>query len=88
MLEVWQMLSKSNMTGKYYWHGAEITETEYNHIKTIIDSRPTAPDGFSYRLTENLEWELYELPTEEPVEELTETEEKALAYDILMGVSE
>lgn len=82
------MLSKSNITGTFYWHGAEITAAEYNHIKTIIDSRPTAPDGFAYRLTENLEWELYEVPVEEPVEELTETEQKALAYDILMGVSE
>ena len=63
------MLSKSNVTGKYFWHGKEITEAEYNHIKTIIDSRPTASDGFGYRLTENLEWELYELPVVEEVEE-------------------
>lgn len=81
------MLSKSNMTGKHYWNGAEITEAEYNRIKAIIDNRPTAPDGYGYKLTDSLEWELYELPTGGP-EELTETEEKARAYDILMGVSE
>ena len=67
--------------------GVEITEAEYSHIKSIIDSRPTAPEGFGYRLTAQLEWELYELPPVED-EELTETEEKALAYDILTGVAE
>lgn len=67
--------------------GIEITEAEYNHIKAIIDNRPTATDGFGYRLTDELEWELYELPPAEP-EEMTETEEKALAYDILTGVAE
>lgn len=56
----------------FYFHGKEITEAEYNHIKTIIDNRPTAPDGCGYRLTPELEWELYELPNEE-------TEEEALA---------
>lgn len=78
------MLSKSNMTGKHYWHGKEITEAEYNRIKAIIDSRPTAPDGYGYRLTENLEWELYEMPIEEIEEEATaEDYEAALAE---MGV--
>lgn len=62
------MLSKSNVTGKHYWHGKEITEAEYNHIKTIIDNRPTAPDGYGYRLTPELEWELYELPISEEQE--------------------
>ena len=64
------MLSKSNITGKHFWHGKEITEAEYNHIKSIIDNRPTAPEGFDYRLTTELEWELYELPPveDEPIE--------------------
>ena len=64
------MLSKSNITGKHFWHGKEITEAEYNHIKSIIDNRPTAPEGFGYRLTTELEWELYELPPveDEPIE--------------------
>lgn len=73
-------------------HGGEtgvgITETEYNRILDVISNRPTAPDGYCYKLTNSLEWELCELPQIEPAEELTETEEKAAAYDILMGVGE
>lgn len=45
--------------------GAEIsniTEGEYREIKAVLESAPTAPDGFCYRLKEDLEWELYELP--------------------------
>lgn len=56
------MLSRSLTANKYFWHGVEISETEYNHIKEIIANRPTAPDGFGYHLTVDLEWELYELP--------------------------
>ena len=78
------MLSKSIMTNKYYWHGAEITEAEYNHIKSIIDNRPTAPDGYGYRLTDSLEWELYELPIEEEIVEATETDYQNALRD--MGV--
>ena len=65
---------------------ANCTEAEYNRIKDIIKNAPTAPDGFYYRLKENLEWELCGMPTIE--EEDAEIEEKAKAYDILMGVSE
>ena len=42
--------------------GVEITEAEYHHLKTIIDNIPKAPTGYGYRLTVELEWELYELP--------------------------
>lgn len=70
-------------------NGEEITEVEYNTIKNIIDNRPIAPDGYSYKLTESLTWERYELPieTDEPIEgeDMTETEMKAAAYDILVG---
>ena len=41
---------------------ANCTKEEYEKIKAIIENAPTAPDGFGYRLKENLEWELYELP--------------------------
>ena len=44
-----------------------ITEKEYNKIKSIIENAPNAPEGFYYRLKENLEWELCEL-------EIVETE--------------
>lgn len=84
------MLVKHN--GKYYRDNIEITEEKYNEIMTILKNRPSAPDGYSYRLTEDLQWELYELPkeeTDEPIESnLTEIEEKAQAYDIIMGVNE
>lgn len=42
--------------------GNEITEDEYNKILDKINNRPTAPEGFTYRLTTALEWELVELP--------------------------
>ena len=42
-----------------------ITEEEYNEIKTVIENRPVAREGFDYRLKENLEWEEYEPPTKE-----------------------
>lgn len=59
--------------------GEEITAEEYSTILEVIKSKPTAPDGYSYRLKEDLTWELYELPVVE--EELTA--EEALA--IILG---
>jgi hypothetical protein len=50
---------------------SNITEAEYIEIKAVIANMPTAPTGFGYRLKENLEWELYELP-EMPEVEATE----------------
>lgn len=41
---------------------SNITEGEYNHIKGILENAPETPDGFYYRLKENLEWELCEMP--------------------------
>ena len=73
---------------KYTWYGEEITETQYNEILSMLRNIPNAPDGFAYRLTNELEWELYEVPVEEVTEDLTEIEEKAKAYDILMGKEE
>lgn len=56
------MLSRSLTANKYFWHGVEITETEFNYIKSIIDNRPVAPDGYIYYLTSDLQWELCEIP--------------------------
>lgn len=53
-------------------HNAEngnITEEEYLQIMDAIESKPTAPDGYDYRLTVDLEWELYELPEAQDIEE-------------------
>ncbi|MBQ8830851.1 MAG: hypothetical protein IJ017_04585 [Oscillospiraceae bacterium] len=66
--------------GKFYHNGEEITETKYNKILSLLHNRPTAEEGFAYRLTADLEWELYEVPVEEEAE-LTEAE----ALEILLG---
>lgn len=52
--------------------GEEITEDEYNKILDKINNRPTVPEGFTYRLTTALEWELCELPPSEINEEFEE----------------
>lgn len=39
-------------------NNANCAEDEYNRIKAIIKNAPTAPEGYYYRLKENLEWEL------------------------------
>ena len=45
--------------------GTEITQEEYNHILAAIHARPEPPEGYDYRLTEALEWELVERPAED-----------------------
>ena len=62
--------------------GTEITEAEYNHIKSLFADRPTAPDGFGYRLSANLEWEQYEFPT---VDDVDEDISEAETLDIILG---
>lgn len=49
--------------------GEEITEQEYNALLDNINNRPEAPEGYSYRLTTAMEWELCEVPKTEPTEE-------------------
>lgn len=55
--------------------GEEITEDEYNKIFDKINNRPTAPEGFTYRLTAALEWELCELP---PIENNEDSEDELI----------
>lgn len=55
--------------------GDEITEDEYNEILDKINNRPTAPEGFTYRLTTALEWELVELP---PIENNEKFEDEVI----------
>lgn len=65
-----------------FFNGEEITEDKYNEILEIIQNRPEAPEGFSYRLTNDLEWEMYEKPEDADTDpELTEVE----AFNILFG---
>lgn len=63
----------------------ELSKSEYDSVKAIIQGKPADPDGYAYKLrADNYEWELVENPTEpEP-----SVDDKAEAYDILMGVSE
>ena len=68
-------VAKSNGNGN-------ITEAEYNSISAAIRSQPVAPDGYQYRLTTELEWELSEIPVVNPTEEEI-SEAEALA--ILLG---
>lgn len=76
------MLSRNLITGKYFHNGVEITAEEYEKIREIIQNRPTAPEGYAYRLTDALEWELYELPEDEEEDpELTDAE----ALEIILG---
>ena len=42
--------------------GIEITEKEYQYLSNIIQNKPIADSGYSYKLKEDLTWELYELP--------------------------
>jgi hypothetical protein len=49
------------------------TEAEYLAVKAIMENAPNAPDGYYYRLTETLEWELDQFP-EIPEPEATEAD--------------
>lgn len=73
--------------GKYYRDNAEITAEKYNEIMELLRKRPTAPDGYGCRLTDSLEWELYELPPAEEGEE-DATEEDYLAALAELGVTD
>ena len=67
--------------------GTDISESEQAAIETAIKNRPIPPEGFDYRLRDSdLTWELCEYTASDETETMTETEEKAMAYDILTGV--
>ena len=66
-----------------------ITEKEYNEILSVIRNKPTPPDGFDYKLREDLTWELYELPIPEPEdEEATEDDFKAALNQLGVNTDE
>lgn len=63
--------------------GEEITEQEYAAILAIIRSRPTAREGFDYRLKTDLTWEEYAMPpVPDPADEDISADE---ALDIILG---
>ena len=43
---------------------ANCTEEDYNRAKAILENTPDAPNGYYYRLKENLEWELVKIEEE------------------------
>lgn len=57
----------------------------YTTGKCYVDGVEVSPEEYEAKLADF--WENYVPPEPEP-EELTETEQKAKAYDILMGVGE
>lgn len=62
--------------------GEEISEEEYNAIRNAIASKPESTDTTDYMLTENLDWEAYEVQTAD--DEVDEAE----AFDIIFGGAE
>ena len=61
------MLIKSN--NGHFWHDKPITAEEYAEILAMLRNPPAALEGWAYRLTEGLQWELYELPTVEELDD-------------------
>ena len=58
-------------TGNGY---TEITEEEYNDILNVISNMPVAPNGYDYKLKEDLTWEMYEITEAEYEEAVKENE--------------
>lgn len=73
------MLIQSN--NGYFWCSKAINAEEYANILAMLRNPPAAPEGYGYRLTESLQWELYELPPADPDPELSDQE----ALDIILG---
>lgn len=61
--------------------GTPIAAEEYSSILSMLRNAPAAPDGYGYRLTEELQWELHELPGPDPDPELSAEE----AMEIILG---
>ena len=60
--------------------GTEITESEYNEIMTVIQTKPEATETTDYQLKEDLTWEPYEVePVTDP--DIDDTE----APNIILG---
>jgi hypothetical protein len=54
--------------------GTGITESEYNEILYVIQSKPSRTETTDYHLREDLTWEEYELPKPEEDENIDPTE--------------
>lgn len=56
----------------------EIEEAEHNLIVSEIENKPTAPDGYDYRMKTDLTWELVEVPQQTEDEQKSGYTEKEL----------
>lgn len=72
------MLSRNLKTHQCYWRGSEISSEEYASILRIIRTKPSAPNGYEYQLSDQLDWVLYTLPPDGGA-----TEEELSAEDAL-----
>lgn len=63
--------------------GEEISIEEYRVLCIALSEKPTAKEGFDFRLREDLTWEEYELPQIEPSDEISDDE----ALSIILGGS-
>ena len=62
----------------------EIDNATYQNISELLNNKPVPPDKkHDYRLTVELEWELFEISDYDD-----DTADKAEAYDILVGAVE
>lgn len=66
--------------------GEDLTESEYTQILDSIRNKPTAPDGYGYRLKSDLTWERLKLSVtpEDADPDLTDAE----ALAIILGGAE
>lgn len=62
--------------------GQEITEQVFNTIMQVIRNKPKAKEGYDYKLKEDLEWELFELPIFDDEEEATEADYQSALEDL------
>lgn len=64
--------------------GTELSKSEYDGIAEIVGNKPPRTETTDYRLKSDLTWESYQI---EPSPDEPTVEDKAEAYDILMGVT-
>jgi len=60
--------------------GAEITEAEYNEIRSVLPTKPPSEGDTDYRLREDLTWEAYTVEPE-PEPDLDDAE----AFGLIFG---
>ena len=62
--------------------GVEISREEYETILGVIENRPEAETGYTYKLRTDLTWELHEVPP------MSEDDAEATEEDYLAALAE